>query len=160
MATTSLPILCCRVFPNSSAEWLDLCHEELVRNQCTYRWVFVKGVSFWNVCPLTSERIMHSASRCGLVRRSRRPSLSGTIQSRVFTMCERTHVNVMMDMAPGTTSCPECHTQSSVGRHPILRYPRSYVFLKRRRPAPLSQNMDFQKDKKSTPNITAIQPRH
>ena len=116
-------------FPNSSAELVDLCHEDLVRTQYTYRWVFVLGVSFWNVCPLTSEGSVHSASRCGHVRRSRRPLLSGTTQSRVFTMRDHTYVNVMMDMTPGTTSWLKCHTQSIVWRHPILQHHRSYVFF-------------------------------
>ena len=57
-----------------------------------------------NVCPNTTRRNRHSASWCEFVRRSRRPSLSRSIQNRVFTVLELTEVTVMMDMRPCTTS--------------------------------------------------------
>ena len=42
----------------------------------------------WKVCPLTTRRNLHSASRCRHVRRSRHSQLSRTIQSRVVTVVE------------------------------------------------------------------------
>ena len=70
--------------------------------------MLVWGAYIWNVGPTTKRRDLRSASRCGLVRSSRRPFLSRTMESRVFTVLEHAGVTVTSSMRLCTTSWGEC----------------------------------------------------